>query len=307
MYTPAEEAQVADSVAASKDMNSHQKQLIGTLACLIADVKDPVELRDQLAANGFKFKPGFEPKSLAEMQAAVQEIIEWLNSSDARGVPNIPSESQGGPQIAQEAGKAIAAVLASPPETEKLELTAEEAAATLAALEGSFHANMKLHEGGEFARVRAALEANPKALLAINKAQAAGHSPNVVQPDKEGFSIATCSKESPASGRNCVFDKDIREAVLKSNPEAVINGSAEEMSEAMGWPLMPKEQYNYLQTLDKFDTETSSYLATPKEVRDGGLALVGYRNGSSVGVNRSYAYNHNDDRAWRGSLRVLWT
>ena len=37
-----------------------------------------------------------------------------------------------------------------------------------------------------------------------------------------------------------------------------------------------------------------------------GNAVNGYRNGNDVNINQNNANNHNDNRAWRGSLKVYW-
>lgn len=186
-------------------------------------------------------------------------------------------------------------------------LTPEEAEATLIAFQSRFEDNMYLHRGIEWPKVKAALEADPKALLTINKAQSAGHEPDVYIADNQGFDIGTCSKESPESGRNCVFDKEAADWLTENRPNEIFNGSAAEMSEAMGLPLMSEEQYRYLRTLVRVDDHTWNYLATPAEVRNGGQALAGNcLDEEDIKVDKLDAKDHYIYAGWRGSLRVNW-
>lgn len=189
----------------------------------------------------------------------------------------------------------------------KPELTPEEAEATLGALEAQFKANMYLHEGVEWPKVRSSLEADPRALLSINKMQAAGHEPDVYDADAEGFDIGTCSKESPASGRNCVYGPDNAKWLRENRPNEKFNGSAVEMAEAMGIKLMDPDKYKkVLQAKGKFDEETWSWLLASPSILSTGNALNGNRSDLEVYVFRNPAYSHGDNRAWRCSLRVKW-
>lgn len=135
----------------------------------------------------------------------------------------------------------------------------------------------------------------------------AGHEPDVYNFDNKGFDIGTCSKESPKSGRNCVFDEKAKEWMKINRPDEKFNGSAVAMAKAMGIDLMDPDLYeNVLQKKGKFDMKTRSWLLTRLEIRSIGRALRGLRIDDGVFVFQSDANSRNDAGSWRGSLRVEW-
>lgn len=189
----------------------------------------------------------------------------------------------------------------------KRELSPEASERTLSSLESRFRANDHLHEGCDWSAVKSALEANPEALWSISQMEAQGHMPDVYNFDANGFDIGTCSEETPASGRNCVYDEEAAAWLRVNYPNDTFNGNAVEMAEAMGIELMSEAQYkDVLQSKGKFDRNTWSFLKTDAKTRRAGYALRGNRYGYGVYVRRRDAHSHNDRRAWRGSLRVSW-
>ncbi|MNL76481.1 hypothetical protein D3C87_2024550 [compost metagenome] len=72
----------------------------------------------------------------------------------------------------------------------------------------------------------------------------------------------------------------------------------------MGVELLSEEHYRYLQTLGKFDLKTSSWIKTPKEIRELGGALFCDRRYNTVFVYHNGADSYYAARAFRGVLRV---
>ena len=72
----------------------------------------------------------------------------------------------------------------------------------------------------------------------------------------------------------------------------------------MGIELLTEEQYFELQKLGEFDTKTSSWIATPAEIRKLGGALYGDRRYGRVFVGHNGAQSYYAARAFRGSLRI---
>jgi len=72
----------------------------------------------------------------------------------------------------------------------------------------------------------------------------------------------------------------------------------------MGIALLTEEQYHALQRLGSFDTKTSSWLATPPDVRKLGGALFGDRRFGRVFVYHNGAPSYYAARGFRGSLKV---
>lgn len=205
--------------------------------------------------------------------------------------------------------EAVNAAIVIAAETEKASriLTPEEKEIALQTLAARFQVNEYLHKGIEWSRVKASLEANPEALWSINEMEKAGHEPDVYNSDEKGFDIGTCSKESPASGRNCVYDEEVAEWIKTSRPNEKFNGNAVGMAKAMGIDLMDPTLYkNVLQNKGKFDKRTWSWLKTKLVIRSTGFALDGSRYDDGVGVLQDSIHYHDENRSWRGSLRVEW-
>ena len=84
--------------------------------------------------------------------------------------------------------------------------------------------------------------------------------------------------------------------------------SAVEIAEEMGIDLMEPDKYKYeFQKHGKYDLNSRSWLKTSKDKRKSGVALNGRRDDDLVyvlGDDPDFPY---DLRAFRGSLRVLWS
>jgi len=76
------------------------------------------------------------------------------------------------------------------------------------------------------------------------------------------------------------------------------------MATEMEIELLTVEQYRELQTLGEFDTKTSSWLQTPKDIRELGGALFGDFRYGKVFIYHNGAQSYYAARGFRGVLRV---
>jgi len=259
-----------------------------------------LESRKQSLQAALKGLGDVKPAMRSELEAEIQRIDEKLT---------MPNDDLGGASRAEYA-KSIRQVVGLKDETEKSEriLTPEQIKKLMPILEDRFNKNQKRHEVVEWLKVKSSLEANPEALWSLNEMEKAGHEPDVYFADEKGFDVGTCCKESPEKHRNIVYDAEAAEWLRKNRPDEKFNGSAVEIAQAMGIdPMGPDKYKNELQAHGEYDTETSSYLKTSSDIRKDGAALRGYRAGDAVYVDQRDAYGRSDDRAFRGSLRVLWS
>src|SRR6266480_3240097 len=184
----------------------------------------------------------------------------------------------------------------------KKELPPEQREELLSALKARFEKNMNRHKGLEWAKVQAKLEANPKKLWSLSEMERTGGEPDVVAFDKKTgeYIFYDCSAESPKGRRSLCYDRQALDERKEHKPK----NSAMDMAAAMGIELLTEEQYRELQKLGNFDTNTSSWVKTPSDIRKLGGALFGDRRYGRVFVYQNSAPCYYRVRAFRGSLRV---
>jgi hypothetical protein len=129
-----------------------------------------------------------------------------------------------------------------------------------------------------------------------------GGEPDVIgRDDASGrLTFCDCAAESPVGRRSLCYDAQALDARKEHKPQ----GSAVGLAEAMGILLPDEAQYRALQALGDFDTKTSSWIATPADVRALGGALFGDRRYGRVFVYHNGAQSYYAARGFRGLLHV---
>ena len=157
-----------------------------------------------------------------------------------------------------------------PSKSNKNELTREQREQLLKALKARFEKNMNRHQGLEWAKVQATLEANTEKLWSLSQMEQTGGEPDVVDQNKKTgeYIFYDCSAESPKARRSFCYDREALQSRKENKPKDNVMDAAA----AMGIELLTEEQYRKLQTLGEFDTKTSSWLHTPSRIRDLGGA-----------------------------------
>lgn len=182
------------------------------------------------------------------------------------------------------------------------ELSREQREELLKTLKVRFEKNMNRHQGLEWVKVRARLEANAEKLWSIHEMEKTGGEPDVVGQDKStgDYVFYDCSPESPKGRASLCYDRE----ALNSRKEHKPKSSALDMAASMGAELLTEEQYQELQKLGAFDTKSSSWLKTPDDIRKLGGAIFGDRRFGRVFVYHNGAESYYSGRGFRRSLRV---
>jgi hypothetical protein len=185
---------------------------------------------------------------------------------------------------------------------DKKKLSSEESAKLCNALKARFERNMNRHQGLQWAKVQARLEANPEKLWSLQEMETTGGEPDVIGHDKGTgeYIFYDCSTESPKGRRSVCYDREALDARKENKPK----DSAVNMATAMGIELLTEEQYRELQRLGEFDTKTSSWVKTPSEIRKLDGALFCDRRFDHVFLYHNGAESYYAARGFRGSLRV---
>lgn len=183
-----------------------------------------------------------------------------------------------------------------------MELSGNEREKLLQVLEMRFNKNMHRHKDLSWDKIQSKLESNEVCLWSLNEMEKTGGEPDVIDYDseKDNYIFCDCSKESPKGRRSVCYDQKALEERKKFKPK----NSAQQMAKAMGIQLLTEKQYKTLQELENFDTKTSSWIATPDEIRDLGGALFGdFRFGKTF-IYHNGAESYYAARGFRGLLRV---
>jgi hypothetical protein len=181
-------------------------------------------------------------------------------------------------------------------------MNAQETEHLIEALKARFNGHANRHKGIAWNKVQAELEENAIALKSLALMETTGGEPDVIGQDKNSgqFVFCDCSAESPAGRRSLCYDRAALDARKENKPK----GSAEELAAKIGAELLTEEQYRRLQELGEFDLKTSSWVATPADVRARGGALFCDRRYGRVFVYHNGAESYYAARGFRVLLLV---
>ena len=169
-------------------------------------------------------------------------------------------------------------------------------------LQTRFEKHMNRHKGLDWSGVLARVDGNPRALAVLLAMENTGGEPDVIDRDKKSgeLTFADCAAESPAGRRSLCYDRKALDARKENKPA----GNALDMAADMGVELMDETQYRALQEIGEFDLKTSSWIATPPDIRQLDGALFCDRRYGKVFTYHNGAQSYYAARGFRGVLRV---
>lgn len=176
-------------------------------------------------------------------------------------------------------------------------LTPAQREELLAILAERFEQNRHRHEGIEWDDIRGRLEAAPDRLASLHAMEDTGGEPDVVgqHEDTGEYLFYDCALESPKGRRSVCYDPEALASRKKHKPKHSAVGMADEM----GVRLLTGEEYARLQALGPVDTKTSSWIATPPEIRELGGALFGDHRYGTVFTYHNGAESYYAARGFR--------
>jgi hypothetical protein len=146
------------------------------------------------------------------------------------------------------------------------------------------------------------LENAPQKLWSLNAMEESGGEPNVVVFNEETDECIffDCVAESPKVRRSFCYDPQALASRKENKPAHSAVGFAKEI----GIELLTEDEYRLLQSFGRFDTKTSSWLLTPKKIRDLGGAIFGDCRYDTVFMYHNGAESYYASRGFRGKLVV---
>ena len=182
------------------------------------------------------------------------------------------------------------------------ELSSSQQQELLDILKARFAKNANRHKRLDWANIQAKLQANPEKLWSLNEMEMTGGEPDVVgEEDTTGeYIFCDCSPESPAGRRSLCYDREALDGRKEHKPA----NSAVDMADEMGIEILTEQQYRELQQLGAFDLKTSSWIATPPNIRKLKGALFCDRRYDTVFVYHNGAESYYAARGFRGVLKV---
>lgn len=178
-------------------------------------------------------------------------------------------------------------------------ISQEQQTEFLEVLQLRFNQNPKRHPNLNWSEVGQKLMASPEKLASIFEMETSGGEPDLVVFDAVWFYV-DCSAESPAGRRSLCYDTQ----ALDERKEHKPSGSAHDMATKMGIAILNENQYRALQTLEKFDLKTSSWIQTPAEIRKLGGALFCDRRYDAVFTYHNGASSYYAARGFRGCIQI---
>lgn len=184
----------------------------------------------------------------------------------------------------------------------KSKLSTEEQSSVLDILKKRFEKNMHRHKSIDWKDVQAKLDENPSKIVVLFKMEETGGEPDVVVFDEKSKEIifCDCAAESPKGRRSYCYDRPALDARKEHKPA----NSAIDAANEIGIKLLNEEEYRALQTLEAFDKKTSSWIQTPKKIRDLDGALFGDFRYDTVFFYHNGASSYYAARGFRGLLKV---
>jgi hypothetical protein len=181
-------------------------------------------------------------------------------------------------------------------------LNQQEKQELLKTLQARFEKNINRHFKFEWSKIQTKLETNENKLNSLFLMEESGGEPDVVDFDEKTkeYIFYDCSPQTPKGRTSVCYDQKARENRKKFAPKS----SAEEIAKEMGIEILDEEKYRFLQTLGDFDTKTSSWIKTPKTIRDLGGALFADCRYNQVFIYHNGADSYYSSRGFRGCLKV---
>lgn len=165
-------------------------------------------------------------------------------------------------------------------------------------LEQRFKKHPHRHEGVTWDKVSQKINQDPNKLTILQKMEDSGGEIDIIAFEGKLYYV-DFSKESP-NRRSFCYDEKAWHDRKKFKPES----SVEKDINNLGSKLVTEAMYLYMQTLEDFDLKTSSWIATPKSIRDLGGALNAEKRYGRAFIFHNGADSYYQSRGYRSYIEI---
>lgn len=150
--------------------------------------------------------------------------------------------------------------------------------------------------------IESRLKNAPEKIWSLSEMERTEGEPSFLYYDKEAdeYIFVDFSAESPKGRRSLCYDRMALDARKTHKP----TNSALDLANEMGIEILSESDYKKLQEFGEFDQKTSSWVLTPKEIRNKGGAIFCDRRYGKVFTYHNGADSYYGARGFRGKLRV---
>lgn len=165
-----------------------------------------------------------------------------------------------------------------------------------------FSQHLHRHPGIEWGAVFARIGQQPILLESLASMEATGGEPDVVflNTEEGRITFCDCSFQSPAGRRSICYDQAAQDGRKKAAPK----NNAISLATSMGISILTEADYRALQSIEAFDTTTSSWIFTPTPIRNLGGALFCDRRYEHTFTYHNGADSYYSARGFRGKLVI---
>lgn len=179
-------------------------------------------------------------------------------------------------------------------------LTSNQTQQLFEILQNRFKKNTKRHPSIAWMHVQELLEKNPLQLWSLFRMEETGGEPDVISNAENRITFYDCSTQTPKGRISFCYDQDALNARKANKPK----NSALNLAKEMGVEILNEKDYFFLQSIEQFDTKTSSWLLTPTEIRKQGGAIFGdFRYGRTF-IYHNGAESYFSARGFRAKLVI---
>lgn len=167
-------------------------------------------------------------------------------------------------------------------------------------LEDRFISNLHRHPGIDWPEIEKIIRDDEKLISSLIWMEESGGKIDLILLKDKSLIFTDMSKESPIHRRSLCYDEKARINRKKNAPDS----SVEQKCFSNGINLLTEDLYFEIQKIEDLDLKTSSWIFTPKEIRELGGAIFGDKRYKRTFIYHNGADSHYSSRGFRAYVKI---